>query len=187
MSKPFSSTLDFKAGSLKNYDEKVVRRLSDMSGMYYDDEAYNAALKTNDSVIYEVLGKKVEEKDGELAHAVTIIFPGKVGNEYHMTKGHFHEVEGTAELYLGISGEGGIIMETEDGKSEYIEMKPGTLVYVSPDWAHRTINTSDEKFTFLAIYPAHAGHDYSSVEEKGFKEIVVEKDGKPQLIDNPNR
>lgn len=185
MTQPFASNVDFNSGILEDYDNKVVRKLSDMQGMFADSDKYQKFLENEDSIVYEVFEKSVPEKEGELAHAVTVIYPGKVGDEFYMTKGHFHVVEDTAELYLCIKGSGGIAMETKEGDFKYIEMKPGSLVYVAPYWAHRTVNTGNEEFSFLAIYPANAGHDYGSIEEKGFKKLVVDQNGQPELVDNP--
>jgi glucose-6-phosphate isomerase len=38
--------------------------------------------------------------------------------------------------------------------------------------------------TFFA-FPAHAGHDYGTIETKGFRKIVVDRGGQPIVIDNP--
>jgi len=43
---------------------------------------------------------------GELLHGTSIVHPGKVGNEYFMTKGHFHSVLDTAEVYYVLQGRG---------------------------------------------------------------------------------
>lgn len=185
MLKPFASLVDFATGTLKDYDNKIERRLSDLEGMFNNESSYKTMLAQEDTLIYEVLEKQVPEEAGQLAHAVTIIYPGKVGNEYFMTKGHFHQKEPTAELYLGIKGLGGIILQDKEGNSNYFEIRPGSLVYVAPYWAHRTVNTSDELFSFLAIYPAEAGHDYGTIEAIGFPKLVVEQGGQPNLIDNP--
>lgn len=37
----------------------------------------------------------------------------------------------------------------------------------------------------LFVFAADAGHDYGSIETKGYHKIVVEKDGKPAIVDNP--
>ncbi len=186
MIEPFASLINFETGLLERYDNKLERKLTDLQGMFSDESAYKEALAKENSVLYEVYEKEVPIESGQLAHAVTILHPGQIGDEYYMTKGHFHEIEDTAELYLGIQGQGGIIMQDKSGKTSYIDMKPGTLVYVSPFWAHRTVNTGSDIFSFLAIYPAEAGHDYGTIIEKGFAKLVVEQDGKPTLIDNPN-
>lgn len=184
---PFASFIQFNSGKLENYDNQVVRKLSDMKGMFFNEEAYQTAFASDDEIVYEVYEKSVPEEEGQLAHAVTVIKPGKVGNEYFMTKGHFHVIENTAELYLCVKGKGGIIMETKEGDSKFTQMEPGTLVYVAPYWAHRTINTSNEDFAFLAIYPANAGHDYGRIEEEGFKKVVVDQNGQPEIVDNPRQ
>ncbi len=36
-----------------------------------------------------------------------------------------------------------------------------------PGWAHRSVNTGDEPYAFLAVYPGGAGHDYGWVLEHG--------------------
>lgn len=156
-----------------------------MAGIFADSEAYDKLLAKENTLVYEVFEKQVPEEEGQLAHAVTIIHPGKVGDEYFLTKGHFHTKENTAELYLGIKGQGGIIMQDKVGRISYLEMRSGTLVYVAPFWAHRTVNTGSESFSFLAIYPADAGHDYATIEQKGFPKLVVEKEGNPTLVNNP--
>lgn len=185
MIESFISLVDFSTGTLKDFDNKVERHLSDLKGMFSDNQSFETSLADENALVYEVFEKQVPEETGQLAHAVTRIYPGKVGSEYFMTKGHFHVKEPTAELYLGIKGQGGIILRDKDDKFQYFEMKAGSLVYVSPYWAHRTVNTAGEPFSFLAIYPAEAGHDYGSIEEKGFPKLVVEQDGQPNLIDNP--
>jgi len=47
------------------------------------------------------------------------------------------------------------------------------------------MNTGDEEFIFLAVYPGDAGHDYKAVEERGFAKVLVEERGSPQLERNP--
>ena len=47
-------------------------------------------------------------------------------------------------------------------------MRPGTVAYVAPCWAHRTVNTGSEPFVFLAVYHGDAGHDYGTIETEGF-------------------
>ena len=51
--------------------------------------------------------------------------------------------------------------------TEWIDMKPGVIGYIPPGWAHRSINTGDEPYAFLAVYPGGAGHDYGWVLEHG--------------------
>jgi len=102
-----------------------------------------------------------------------------------MTKGHFHSREGTAEIYFGLRGRGYLLTQTHDGQVSVIEIVPGTVAYIPPFWTNRTINIGDEKFVFFGVYPGDAGHNYGSIEEGGFAKLVVEKNGKPAVVDNP--
>ena len=118
---------------------------------------------------------------------LTVMKPGKVGREYHMTKGHFHESGSADEYYFCLSGKGLIILQNAAGETKYMELNEGGGVYVSPGWAHRTVNVGDDDFILLAIFPKDAGHDYGTIEKSGFRKIVVEVDGKHQIIENPSR
>jgi oxalate decarboxylase/phosphoglucose isomerase-like protein (cupin superfamily) len=46
-----------------------------------------------------------------------------------------------------------------------------------PRWAHRSVNASlDEDLITFFIYPGDAGHDYGTIEQQGFRKLVVEQD-----------
>jgi len=178
--------LQAEALVFSRYDNHIVRRLSDMKGQFHDQEAYQAMLEEEDRILYEVYDVKRPEQAGELIPGLSIVHPGKVGDEYYMTKGHFHTVIDTAELYYCLRGEGMIVMETPAGEFTAERLKPHTLVYIPPRWSHRSVNTSPtESLATFFVYPANAGHDYGSIERRGFRKLVVERDGGPQLVDNP--
>ena len=180
---PIGVDIDLETGVIPGA-KKLVRRLSSLKGYFLDEEAYTELLK-DDPVVYEVYAVEQEEKDGDLNFATTVLYPGKVGKEFFFTKGHFHSKADRAEIYYGIKGKGGMLLQTPEGKAEWIPMGPGTVVYVPPYWAHRTVNTGDEPFIFLAVYPADAGHDYGSIAEKGFSKLVIEENGEIKVVDNP--
>jgi glucose-6-phosphate isomerase len=117
---------------------------------------------------------------------VSIVHPGRVGEEFFMTKGHFHAVVETAEIYHCLAGEGRMVMETPEGEWAVEELRPGRVLYVPPRWAHRSVNTSarDDLVTLFA-YPGHAGHDYGTIERRGFRKLVVERGGAAVVVDNP--
>ncbi len=175
--------LDLENGVLENYTDRVVRKASNMRGFYNDEEALEALISNGDPTIYDVYAV-VKEGEGELCYAITILHAGKVGDEYFMTKGHYHEKKDRAELYIGLRGQGLLLMQKGD-EVKWVEMRRGTVVYVPPYWAHRSVNTGSGDFVFLAIYPGDAGHDYGSIAERGFAKIVVERDGRYEVIDNP--
>jgi glucose-6-phosphate isomerase len=166
--------------------ESTKRYLSAMDGMYLDNEALNLMIKEKDILVYEFYELGIPENPGELAFGTTILYPGKVGKEYFMTKGHFHSKIDTAEVYYCLKGYGYLIMENQEGDIELREMTPGVSVYVPPKFAHRSINiSSKEPFIMFFVFRADAGHDYKTIETKGFRKLIIEENGKPIIIDNP--
>ena len=168
------------------FDNHIERRLTDMKGQYLDQSAYDAMLGQEDELLYEVYELKRPEVAGELLHGVSIVHPGKVGDEYFMTKGHFHSVLETVEIYYCLKGQGVMVMETPEGEWSVEELRPGRVLYVLPRWAHRSVNTGqDEDLVMFFIYPGDAGHDYGTIEQKGFRKLVVERGNQLAVIDNP--
>jgi glucose-6-phosphate isomerase, archaeal len=170
--RPFRVMLDFGTGSLTPYTGSFERRLSDMAGAYEDQDAVVALLSAGeDPVIYTGYDADVPHAADHLPFRTTIIRPGVIGSEFFMTKGHHHRRD-TAEVYVGMSGSGLMIMETRDGDVAVAELMPSATVYVPPGWAHRTVNIADTALVFLAAYPGDAGHDYESIEQRGFSRRV---------------
>ena len=101
-----------------------------------------------------------EGTPGGLYFGVTNLNPGLVGDEYFMTKGHFHANLNTAEFYWGIEGEGMLILMDEQGKTKGVRMFPGSLHYIPGRIAHRVANVADTILSFGACWPSNAGHNY---------------------------
>lgn len=162
------------------------RPLSAMAGMYADAEAFAGAVAVDDVLSYEFYDMGVPSLETEIAYGTSVTYPGRVGDEYFMTKGHFHTRLEAAEIYLCLSGEGLMLMESPEGDVQVEEFRAGRSVYVPGRYAHRSINTSatEPLITFFA-FPGDAGHDYGTIETKGFRKIVVDRDGVPTLQDNP--
>jgi glucose-6-phosphate isomerase len=159
------------------------RRLSDLRGIFTDEAAYESALATDDPVIYTVSSVEAGNGDGDLHFGIGRIMPGCIGAEYHMTKGHLHSWRDAAEVYIGLSGEGVMVLEEEDtGDTTILPLKPNGIVYVPGYVAHRTINTGSEPFTYIGIYSAKAGHDYGAIAERNFNEVVIQVDGRPEAM-----
>lgn len=183
--RPFTFSISVPDESLSEYDNHIVRRLSAMEGQYLDAQAFQAML-SDDPVLYEVYEIRRPELAGELMNGITIVHPGKVGEEYFMTKGHFHTVLDTAEVYYCLKGDGAMVMETPEGEWSVEELHPGRVLYVPPRWAHRSVNMDPrEDLVMFFIYPANAGHDYGTIEQQGFRKLVLERDSRVQIIDNP--
>jgi len=165
-------------------ERKIIRRVSDLRRYFADTESLESMIKDGDPVAYEVLDIPRPEREGELISGLSILYPGLVGAEYFMTKGHFHAVRGTSELYYCLAGSGLLLMENEQGEWKTEALTPGRVVYVAPGWAHRSVNTgTDERLITFFVYPANAGHDYLTIEQRGFRKRVVNDNGTPRLVD----
>ena len=162
------------------------RYLSEMEGMFMDKEAYAELVKEN-PMVYEFQTLPLPETPGDFAFGCSITYPGKVGDEYYFTKGHFHTLIDTGEVYYCLRGHGYLMLENPEGDWLALELEPGKACYVPPYYAHRSINIdpSEPLITFYS-YRADAGHDYGTIETKGFRKLLVDKDGVPTIIDNPN-
>jgi len=183
--KPFWINIDFKSGNLKPNDRTNIRKLSNMKGMFWDRDSEARILEKEDPVIYSFSEKILPEEPGHLQIAMTSVNPGKVGEEYYMSKGHYHKLAHTSEIYLGLEGEGSLLMQTVEGNFSAIEIRPGVLAYIPPYWGHRMVNTGESPFIFFAVYPGDAGHNYGDIEKTGFAKILLGRDGKFLLTDNP--
>lgn len=163
----------------------IRRRLSDMPGAFADQEAFRALVAKENPLVYEFYDMHLPEQSGEIAFGTSITYPGKVGAEYFMTKGHFHKILATGEVYYCLRGHGYMLMENPEGLTETRAMTAGTAVYVPPRYAHRSINIGAEPLVSFFAFRADAGHDYGTIETHGFRKLVVEQEGQAVLVDNP--
>lgn len=178
---PLQAQIDWPTGRM-SAGEKKIRRASDMVELYYDRTAAEAAADQDDPIIYEYTTIELPETTEHVLYGTTTIYPGTIGKEYFMTKGHYHQVRGTGEVYFCFGGEGRLIMATEEGDTSVLEMHKGSVSYVPPGWAHRVCNTGSEPLMFFAAFPGHAGHDYGSIAESGLPVRVEERNGQPVVI-----
>jgi glucose-6-phosphate isomerase len=77
-----------------------------------------------------------------------------------------------------------LLMGDEAGDTAVEEFHPGQVVYVTPRWAHRSINTGNEDLVTLFVYPAYAGHDYATIDITGFRKRILEFNGVATVVDN---
>lgn len=182
--KGFSLDLNLQNG-FSSHAESTKRYLSQMINMYYDTDAVYKTLRQEDPLIYEFYELGSPQLPGDLSFGTTILYPGKINTEYFMTKGHFHTILDTAEVYYGLSGEGYMVLENPEGDTREIPISPGKAVYVPKRYAHRTVNTGSVPLVLFFVFDSDAGHDYRSIETKGYHKLIIEKDGKPCIINNP--
>jgi glucose-6-phosphate isomerase len=139
---------------------------------------------------------------------VTIWESGLVGGEYIKTYGHYH-VGKLDETYTVLQGSGIVIMQVrkndKSGKPindeiesfQAISVKTGDKVFIPSGAGHLALNTGSEWFVTSddspvdfaesdpVSLPGHA--DYAPFKKlHGAAYYVVEQDGKPTLVKNPN-
>lgn len=159
-----------------------VRKLKDIPGIFGDEEAYS--IMDQEQLAYTVQAwlPVADGTPGGLFFGASTIYPGKVGNEYFMTKGHFHSQSDRAEFYWGVQGKGLLVLMDRDRNTWAEEVYPGSLHYIGGEIAHRLANTGNEKLIVGACWPSDAGHNYEEIAENGFSARLVEVDGKPKLV-----
>lgn len=138
---------------------------------------------------------------------ITVWEPGTVDGEYIKAYGHYH-VDDFIETYKIIQGEGILLLQTRQKDSagkflndkiesfQAIKVKAGDILPIPAFAGHLLVNigktwltTSDDSPVNLsgdsASMPVHA--DYEPIKAlHGFAFYVVEKNGKPTLVKNPN-
>ena len=176
--------LDSATGAVEGA-RRWERRLSGMAEAFASREAVEEILRHGDPLVYEVYEVQgVIEEVGELVWSTTVLYPGKVGEEYFMTKGHYHRDPYCAEVYFVLSGTGFLLLKDEKG-GRALPVRKYVVAHIPPGCAHRMVNTGDEPLVFLAVYPAQAGHDYHRIIREGFGLRVVEERGGPRVREVP--
>ncbi len=165
---PLVTRVDASTGALVGRTGRYEKRLRDLGGVYADQDAFSARLAVDpDELIYVVEEHRPSEQPGDLIHGTSTLYPGTIGDEYHMTRGHLHAIADRAETYHCLSGHGLLLCEELDGTTSIAELHPGEIAYVGPHRIHRSVNVGDEPFTTLFTYAADAGQDYEIIATAG--------------------
>ncbi len=167
----------------KKVGEKIAR-IGDLTNVFADEDARQNLDPELVAYHFQYFFPVPENTEGGLFFGNTTIYPGKVGQEYFMTKGHFHAKGDRGEYYWCIKGKGILIFMDRERKTWAEEMNPGTLHYMPANVAHRSVNVGNEPMTFGACWPSDAGYDYGTILESGFNSRLLEIDGKPQLVND---
>jgi glucose-6-phosphate isomerase len=175
-------------GELQGNNGRYEKRLIDLAGLYRDEEAFDAALAADTGApVYWVESSDTEATVGGLITGISVIEPGRIGEEFAMTRGHIHAAHEFAELYLCLAGHGVMLLETLDGQARAVELGEGEGVYVPGHWVHRSVNVGDERFVTLFCYGSKAGQDYSIIERAGgMKQLIVAVPDGWQAVPNPD-
>jgi glucose-6-phosphate isomerase len=182
---PVGVSIDARSGAVVPSTGRYTKRLSELRGIYRDKAAFDTLLATGgDVVAYEVI--EFRKPGADLFFGTTTMYPGRVGDEYFMTRGHFHERSDRGEIYYTQSGEGLLLLESRQGETRTVAMKPGSCAFIPPDWAHRSINTGSEPLVFLWVCNPDAGQDYAQILARGMRSLVVCRNDGVALAPNPN-
>lgn len=159
-----------------------AKTLGELAGVFKDERAWAAS--DAGAVVYRVQFWRpvADATEGGLFWGNSTVFPGKVGDEYYMTKGHFHAIGNRGEYYATVRGEGMLLLMDRDRKTTAQPMRPGSLHYIPGETAHRVVNVGSEPLTFLACWPSDAGYDYGTIQKEGFSARVIEQGGKPVVV-----
>lgn len=162
--------------------QRSARFIKDLRGMFRDEKSRQSL--NQDTVIYRIqaLYPVGESEEGGLFWGTTFIEPGMVGDEYFMTKGHYHSKRSRGEFYLTVAGNGALILMDETRRTVFEPMRAGTLHFVPGHMAHRVANTGDSVLAFLACWPSDSGHDYESIAIQGFSARLRNVGGIPTLL-----
>jgi len=174
--------IDYASGMIDGCP--VTRRtLGQIADAFADPVAVRDALALGDPLLYTVSTSAYGAGGDNLHCGLGVLYPGCVGDEYFMTRGHMHARREAPELYVGIRGRGMMLMQRGDGsEARSVEMSGECLVYVPGRTAHRTVNVGGEPLVYLGVYAADAGHDYESVRRNNFTNVVVRRGGSPLVI-----
>ena len=184
---PSAHKVDAMQGGLSGASGKYEKRLSDLRGLYADTAAYERASATDgDAVVYEVWDQRPAAPTGDLIFGVTLMQPGRIGDEFYLTRGHIHAIANRPETYYGVRGYGLMLLESPEGDTRILEIRPHALCYVPPFWIHRSVNVGDEPFVMHFCYPCDSGQDYDIIARSGGMRIRIVSDGQGGWHETPN-
>lgn len=178
LAEPARMTVDIARGLLAGGSERYEKHLPDLVGVYRDDAAYAEAVARDDGEpVYWVESSTPETGRGALTIGLSVLRPGRVGDEFAMTRGHLHAQSEFAELYYGVAGSGVMLLESVEGESRALPITPGVVVHVPGGWIHRSVNVGDDTLITLFAYATEAGQDYGIIADAGGMRQLVVADG----------
>lgn len=184
MTVPLVHAIDRSSLTLRPPGVGSARHLSNLDGVFADAVARAALLADGDPLVYTVEAVEHREGSGALSYGLGVLQPGRVGEEYFMTKGHAHARREAAEVYLGVAGRGLMVLEDlRDGRAWTLPLEPDGVVVVPGYVAHRTVNVGDEPLAYLGLYPSDAGHDYAVIAEANLRLVVLAGPAGPEVVE----
>ncbi len=175
---PSSCVVDVTSGGMSGATGRYAKKFDDLAGLYADTAAFEAMRRDwAERIVYDVSDFRMSTAPGDLAFGVTRMSPGKVGNEFFLTRGHIHKQADRPEIYYGQKGRGVMLMESPEGDIRIVEIEPLTVCYVPPYWIHRSVNVGTGDLVMLFCYPSDSGQDYEIIARSGGMRARIVDDG----------
>lgn len=129
----------------------------------------------------------------------TNIAPGKIGEEFTKTFGHYHASESPVEIYKVLAGEGVLQLQKKHLENNQhvpnkvdevylVRGKAGDEIHIPEDFGHSWSNVG--KLPLIQFDNWRSGHtpsDYEPIEKMhGMAYYLIEKDGEVTPVPNPN-
>ncbi len=176
-------SIDWQTGLVNGPNVQTsTKTLGQIRPLFHDQAAAGKIPSDQELYRVQVYAPVPDGTEGGLYWGTTTVLPGKVGDEYYMTKGHFHHIRNRAEYYATVQGQGALLLMGEDGITRSETMQPGSVLYIPAATAHRVANTGSMPLVFIACWPSDAGHDYETIERDGFSARMLERNGVPVLV-----
>ena len=175
---PTSHAIDSLTGEMGAATGRYQKRLADLAGIYLDTQAFDEAVaRAGDRVVYTVHDMRPTQPQGDLIFGTTLMEPGRIGDEFYMTRGHIHATANRPEVYYGESGAGLLLMESPEGETRILALEPRVAVYVPPMWIHRSVNVGTTPLVMSFFYPSDSGQDYDIIARSGGMATRIMADG----------
>lgn len=175
---PTSHRIDPTSGVLAAATGRYEKRLADLDGIYADNAAFaDIVAREGDRVVYYVHEVRPAAARGDLIFGTTFMEPGRIGDEFFVTRGHIHAIGNRPETYYGEAGEGLMLLESPEGETRILEIAPRVMVYVPPLWIHRSVNTGAAPLVMSFCYPSDSGQDYGLIARSGGMATRIVADG----------
>ena len=176
------ATLDPISGTLRGADVKESRRtLAGLAGYFLDEAARSAMDQERLAYRVQAWEPRPEGEPGAVCCATTFLEPGIVGDEYFLTRGHFHHGEDRPELEVVVAGQGLLVLMDRARRTWSEPMAPGSVHHVAPGIAHRVVNIGEAPLVFVSYWASETGHDYRTIAEEGFGVRVFRRGGVPTV------
>lgn len=175
---PSAHRIDPLSGDMTGGARSYEKRLGDLREVYLDCPAFDRALvETGNPVVYRVRDVRPARTQGDLIFGTTQMAPGRIGDEFYMTRGHIHAIANRPEVYYGEYGQGVMLLESPEGEPRVLPISARTIVYVPPLWVHRSVNVGSTPLIMSFFYPSDSGQDYAVIGRSGGMAVRIVADG----------